>query len=173
MPPAAATAHDAGSDNVNVFAPAACVTVTDCPAMTAVPVRANALVVAPAASAIVADPVPLGGLTTIHGTVDDVVHVASDGDTVNAAVVVPPAALTDQSASAIVTIGVIPACVTVTVRPATVTVAVRGCAKSPRAAAVSVTAPVPVPEAGLTVSHDAVDDAVQARCSATMVTDTA
>lgn len=158
---------------MNVFAPAACVTVTGCPAITAVPVRANALVVAPTVKLIVADPVPLGGLTASHGTVEDVVHVASDGVTDKAAVVVPPPALTGQSTRAVVNVGVIPDCVTVTVRPATVTVAVRGCAKSPRAAAVSVTDPEPVPDAGLTVSHDAVEEAVQARDSATMVTDTA
>ena len=173
MPPEAPGAQASGSDVVNVFTPAACVTVIDWPATTAVPVLGNALVVAVSVSVRVAEPVPLDGFTTSHGTFDDADQVASSGEADSATVVLPPAAPTGQVVTARAKVGTTPACVTVTVRPAIVARAVRGCAESPRDAAVSVTVPLPVPDEGVAVSHASVDVAVQPRCSATIVTGTA
>jgi hypothetical protein len=111
---------------LNAFVPAACVTVTVCPPIVTVAVRANALVVSAAVSVTLPLPVPLPGLTVNHPRLLVAVHVASLAFDVTVTLVLAPLAaglqlvwLRDS-----VTLSN-PSCVTVTVCPPTVTVAVR------------------------------------------------
>jgi hypothetical protein len=108
---------------------------------------------------IVADPVPLDGVTLIHGTVEVAVHGASlyVADRLRVRVSPPSGAL--HASGVTVKVFMPPACVTVTGCPATVTVPVRACTLG-FAAAVSVTVPDPTPLAVLTVSQAAPDTAV-------------
>ena len=62
---------------MNVFVPAACVTVTVCPPIVTVPVRSKALVVSAAVSVTLPLPVPLPGLTVNHARLLVAVHAAS------------------------------------------------------------------------------------------------
>jgi hypothetical protein len=144
----------------NVQATPACVTVTVCPATVAVPVRALELVLAATVSVTVPPPLPDAGLTVIHDAPLDAVQPHPAG-LVTVTEDVPAPAPTDTVVGEAENVQATPACVTVTVCPATVTVPVRAL-ELVFAATVSVTVPPPLPDAGLTVIHDAPLDAVHA-----------
>jgi hypothetical protein len=126
-----------------------------------VPVRE--LVLEFAAIVSVTDPLPLPdvGLTVIHDALLEAVQAQPAG-AVTLTLDVPAPAATDSVVGDAENVQGTPACVTVTVCPATVTVPVRELVLE-FAAIVSVTDPFPLPDAGLTVIHDAPLDAVQAQ----------
>jgi hypothetical protein len=159
--PAPAATDSVVGDAENVQATPACVTVTVCPATVAVPVRE--LVLEFAAIVSVTDPLPLPdvGLTVIHAALLEAVHPQPAGLVTPTEAVLAPSS-TDSVVGEAENVQGTPACVTVTVCPATVAVPVRELVLE-FAAIVSVTDPFPLPDAGLTVIHDALLDAVQAQ----------
>jgi hypothetical protein len=132
--------------------PAACVTVTVWPPRVAVATRAPALVVvfAAAVSVTLPAPVPPAVLSVSHDWLLLVVQATVAGLTPTATVCVPPVPETLHAVGVMVTVPAV--CVTVTARPPMVTVAVRTAALVV-GAAVMLTVPLPVPPAGLTVTH--------------------
>jgi hypothetical protein len=89
MPPAADTFCVDGL-TVKVGVPAACVTVTVCPATVAVAIRADSVVVAATVSITVPPPVPPVRLSVSHDAVLLAVHEASATDELMETVSVPP-----------------------------------------------------------------------------------
>jgi hypothetical protein len=154
----AATDSSVG-EAVKVQATPAWVTVTDRPATVTVAARAPALGLAATAIVTTPSPLPDAGLTVIHGAVVDA-DQPQPAEVVTLTLEVPASAATDSVVGATVNVQDEPDWVTVTASPATVTMPVRALAPV-LAAMLSVTAPLPLPEAGLTVIHDTLLVAVQ------------
>jgi hypothetical protein len=97
---------------VNVAEPAACVTVTLCPAIVAVAVRVAALVVAAAVRVTLPLPAPVGELTVSQLWSLVAVHAASLSDAVTVTLCVPPPAGAVQLLGVTVNVADPAACVT-------------------------------------------------------------
>ena len=122
------------------------------PAIVAVAVRGRTLALAAIVRVSVPLPAPAPGLTIIQARSLLAVHGASSIELVSPTFCRPPFASALQVPGVTAKVGIAPSCVTVTGRPAIVTVAVRGWTLM-FGAAVNVTAPLPVPDPGLTVNH--------------------
>ena len=139
----------------------ACVTVTVCPAMVTVPVRAEPEVFSAIDSVTVPEPVPLvPPVTVIHDALLTAVH-AHPVPAVTPTLPVDVADVTDRLVVDNVNAQTGAACDTVKVRPATVIVPVRDVGPG-LAVALKLMVVLPLPLVALvTVSHDALLDAVQ------------
>jgi hypothetical protein len=153
MPPPAGALQLVGV-TVNVAVPAACVTVTACPATIAVALRLVTLDgFAAAVRVTLPPPVPVAALSVSQGWLLVAIHAASVCDAVTATACVPPTAGAAQLVGVTVKLALPAACVTVIACPATVAVALRADTLDGFAVVLSVTVPLPVPLAALSVSH--------------------
>jgi hypothetical protein len=136
----------------------ACVTLTAWPAMSIVAVRALADALAATVTVTDPPPLPVAGENETQVALEDVDHAQPEGPLMVRVAAPPPAAML-RDAGDTVKAQVMPACVTATGWPATVRVVLRATVVL-FSRNVTVTEPLPLPDAGETAAHIWLDDAV-------------